>query len=68
MDYVEYRNRRLRRDPELEQAYEQEKVKRECTREFLRTRLIEHSLGQGSKTRLELNQLAALAKLDRSFL
>ena len=38
MDYIEYRNRRLREDPELARAYEQENMKREIARQILRLR------------------------------
>jgi transcriptional regulator with XRE-family HTH domain len=40
MDYREYRDRRMRQDPELAHAYEQENLKREIAREILRLRLL----------------------------
>ena len=38
MDYVKYRDQRLRDDPELARAYEQETLKREIGRQILRLR------------------------------
>ncbi len=38
MDFREYRDRRLREDPELARAYEQEKLEREISRQVLRLR------------------------------
>lgn len=38
MDYLEYRTRRLREDPELARAYEQENLEREIARQILRLR------------------------------
>jgi ribosome-binding protein aMBF1 (putative translation factor) len=38
MDFLEYRDRRLREDPELAQAYEQENLEREISRQVLRLR------------------------------
>jgi DNA-binding XRE family transcriptional regulator len=38
MDFFEYRDRRLQEDPELAQAYEQEKLEREIARQILRLR------------------------------
>ncbi len=35
MDYIEYRERRLQKDPELAHAYEQESLKREIARQIL---------------------------------
>lgn len=35
MNYLEYRNRRLREDPELARAYEQENLEREIARQVL---------------------------------
>ena len=39
MEYLEYRARRLRQDPELAQAYEQENLERQIARQVLRLRL-----------------------------
>ena len=39
VDYLEYRAQRLRQDPELAQAYEQENLEREIARQILRLRL-----------------------------
>jgi len=38
MDYVSYRDRRLREDPELAAAYERENVERDIARQILRLR------------------------------
>jgi hypothetical protein len=38
MDFREYRDRRLREDPEFAQAYEQGKLEREISRQVLRLR------------------------------
>jgi ribosome-binding protein aMBF1 (putative translation factor) len=38
MDYLEYRDRRLKEDPELAAAYEQENLEREISRQILRLR------------------------------
>jgi ribosome-binding protein aMBF1 (putative translation factor) len=38
LDYRKYRDRRLREDPQLAQAYEQENLEREISREILRLR------------------------------
>lgn len=38
MQYEEYRDRRLREDPELAQAYQEETLKREIGRQILRLR------------------------------
>ena len=38
MDYLEYRARRLKEDPELARAYEQENMEREIARQILRLR------------------------------
>jgi len=38
MDYVKYRDQRLREDPELARAYEQENLEREISRQILRLR------------------------------
>ncbi len=40
MDYLEYRVRRLREDPDLARAYEQEILEREIARQILRLRQI----------------------------
>ena len=39
MDYQEYRDRRLREDPELARAYEEVSLEREIARQVLRLRL-----------------------------
>ncbi len=38
MDYVQYRTQRLRQDPELARAYEEENLEREIARQILRLR------------------------------
>jgi ribosome-binding protein aMBF1 (putative translation factor) len=38
LDYPKYRDRRLRQDPKLARAYEQENLEREISREILRLR------------------------------
>lgn len=38
MDYQEYRNRRLRENPELARAYQEETLRREIGRQILRLR------------------------------
>ena len=39
MDFVEYRSQRLREDPDLARAYEEEQLERELGRQILRLRL-----------------------------
>ena len=62
MDYLKYRDRRLREDPELARAYEQENLEREISREILRLR----QARGWSQARLESgSHRPSLATLDR---
>ena len=63
MEYLEYRAQRLRQDPELAQAYEQENLERQIARQVLRLRL-RRGWTQAQLARALHTKQSAIARLE----